>query len=155
METWVKRLFLIFVLGGASIFSFCTLAQEDDSSLSKDSLPQDSSPQVNDVLDQIITPDIKRRAIKEDDLDSEDFEVGGFYGLLSVEDFGINPVQGVNIDYHITEGIFVEFVYAISKTEKTSFETLSGGVELLTEDQRDLSITVCHWDTIFCLDKFS
>lgn len=125
METWFQRLFLIALLGAAG---FCSIAaaQEDDE-------------QEGEELEQIITPDIKRRTIKEDDLDSEDFEMGAFFGLLSVEDFGTNDVQGITFAYHITEDFFVEAAYAISKTEKTSYESLSGGVELLTEDQRDIS----------------
>ncbi|MFO1389658.1 outer membrane beta-barrel domain-containing protein [Cellvibrio sp.] len=90
-------------------------------------------------LGKIITPDIERRHIKEADLDSEDFEVGLYYGMLSVEDFGSNPVVGVTFAYHITEDLFAQLNYATSETQKTSYELLSGGVELLTKDQRDLS----------------
>ncbi|HTF96278.1 MAG TPA: outer membrane beta-barrel domain-containing protein [Cellvibrio sp.] len=125
METWFQRLFLIALLASAGLGSVAT-AQEDDE-------------QDGDELEQIITPDIKRRTIKEDDLDSEDFEMGAFFGLLSIEDFGTNDVQGITFAYHITEDFFVEAAYGISKTEKTSYESLSGGVELLTEDQRDIS----------------
>ena len=125
METWFQRLFLIALLASAGLGSVA-MAQEDDE-------------QDGDELEQIITPDIKRRTIKEDDLDSEDFEMGAFFGLLSIEDFGTNDVQGITFAYHITEDFFVEAAYGISKTEKTSYESLSGGVELLTEDQRDIS----------------
>jgi outer membrane beta-barrel protein len=90
-------------------------------------------------LGKIITPDIERRHIKEADLDSEDFEVGLYYGMLSVEDFGSNPVVGVTFAYHITEDLFTQLNYGTSETQKTSYELLSGGVELLTKDQRDLS----------------
>ena len=90
-------------------------------------------------LGKIITPDIERRHIKEADLDSEDFEVGLYYGMLSVEDFGSNPVVGVTFAYHITEDLFTQLNYGTSETQKTSYELLSGGVELLTKDQRNLS----------------
>ncbi|PUA28408.1 MAG: outer membrane beta-barrel domain-containing protein [Cellvibrio sp. 79] len=126
METWFQRLFLIALLAGVSSVSSFAFAQEDDE-------------QDDDELGQIIAPDIKRRTIKEDDLDSENFEMGAFFGLLSVEDFGANDVQGITFAYHVTEDLFVEAAYAVSKTEKTSYELLSGGVELLTEDQRDIS----------------
>ncbi len=126
METWFQRLFLIALLAGVSSVSSFAFAQEDDE-------------QDDDELGQIITPDIKRRTIKEDDLDSENFEMGAFFGLLSVEDFGTNDVQGITFAYHITEDFFVEAAYGVSKTEKTSYELLSGGVELLTDDQRDIS----------------
>lgn len=125
METRFQRLFLIGLLASVISFTGTAVAQEDDE-------------QEGDELEQIITPDIKRRTIKEDDLDSEDFEMGAFFGLLSVEDFGTNDVQGITFAYHITEDFFVEAAYGISKTEKTSYELLSGGVELLTDEQRDI-----------------
>lgn len=90
-------------------------------------------------LGKIITPDLERRHIKEADLDSEDFEVGLYTGQLSMEDFGSNVVAGISLSYHITEDFFAQANYGISKTEKTSYELLSGGVELLTPEQRDLS----------------
>ncbi len=124
METWFQRLFLIALLAGFTTGT--AIAQEDDE-------------QNEDELEQIITPDIKRRTIKEENLDSEDFEIGAFFGLLSVEDFGTSDVQGITFAYHITEDFFAEAAYGISKVEKTSYELLSGGVELLTEDQRDIT----------------
>ncbi|HYQ71470.1 MAG TPA: outer membrane beta-barrel domain-containing protein, partial [Gammaproteobacteria bacterium] len=42
----------------------------------------------------VITPDLERRTITEADIDSEDFEVGVFVGIMSVEDFGSNVVYG-------------------------------------------------------------
>jgi outer membrane beta-barrel protein len=93
----------------------------------------------DDELGQIITPDIERREIKEDMLDSEDFEIGAYFGLLNVEDFGSNNVTGVTLAYHVTEDFFLEAAYAQGRTEKTSYELLSGGVELLTDEERDLT----------------
>ena len=125
METRFQRLFLgVLLLGLASLVT-PVFAQEEASD--------------EDELEQIITPDIKRRQIKEDDLDTENFEVGVYYGFLSVEDFGTNGVAGFTLAYHITESFFAEGAYATSKTEKTSYELLSGGVELLTPEQRDLT----------------
>ena len=99
---------------------------------------QDYRDESEDALGQIISPDLERRSIREDMIDSENFELGVFYGLLSIEDFGSNPVMGITLAYHITEDFFVEAAYGVSETEKTSYELLSGGVELLTEDERDL-----------------
>jgi outer membrane beta-barrel protein len=99
---------------------------------------QDYGDESEDALGQIISPDLERRTIREDMIDSENFELGVFYGLLSIEDFGSNAVMGITLAYHITEDFFVEAAYGVSKTEKTSYELLSGGVELLTDDERDL-----------------
>lgn len=126
MESRIQRLFLTAFLLGAASASGIAYAQDDSSS-------------DDDELGQIITPDIKRRTIKEDDLDSENFEIGAFVGMLSVEDFGSNEVQGVTLAYHITESFFIEAAYAMSRAEKTSYELLSGGVELLTDEQRDIT----------------
>jgi len=41
--------------------------------------------------------------------------------------------------YHITEDFFVEGAYASSTLGETSFERLSGGAQLLTDDERDFS----------------
>lgn len=125
METRFQRLFLSALLLGIFSFTHPVVAQNSSSD--------------DDELEQVITPDIKRRQIKEDDLDTENFELGVFYGILSIEDFGTNGVAGLTLAYHITESFFVEAAYGTSKTEKTSYELLSGGVELLTNDQRDLT----------------
>lgn len=125
METRFQRLFLSAVLLGIFSITQPVFAQDEGSD--------------EDELEQVITPDIKRRQIKEDDLDTENFELGVFYGFLSIEDFGTNGVAGVTLAYHITESFFVEAAYGTSKTQKTSYELLSGGVELLTDDQRDLA----------------
>lgn len=125
METRFQRFFLSALLLGIFSFTNPVVAQNGNSD--------------DDELEQVITPDIKRRQIKEDDLDTENFELGVFYGLLSIEDFGTNGVAGLTLAYHITESFFVEAAYGISTLEKTSYELLSGGVELLTDDERDLT----------------
>jgi outer membrane beta-barrel protein len=93
----------------------------------------------DDELGQIITPDIERRSIKEEMIDSENFEFGAFYGMLGIEDFGTNEVAGITMAYHITEDFFAEASYGMSRLQKTSYELLSGGVELLTDEERDLT----------------
>ena len=87
----------------------------------------------------VIKPDIERRTITEADIDSEDFEVGAYVGVLSIEDFGSNVVYGVRGDYHITEDFFAELAVGTSEAGETSYETLSGGAQILTDDQRDFT----------------
>lgn len=97
------------------------------------------TPSEEDVLlDKIIQPDIERREIKESDLDTENFELGLYYGIMNIEDFGSNDVTGVRFAYHVTEGIFTELNLGITEAEETSFERLSGGVRILTDDEREL-----------------
>jgi len=130
MESRFQRIFLIASLFGI-LFSFTIPALAAGSS--------GDGPSDDGELGKIITPDIERRTIKEADLDNEDFEFGLFYGLLAIEDFGANEVQGVTFAYHITENFFTEAAYGLSTLQKTSYELLSGGVQLLTDDERNLS----------------
>jgi outer membrane beta-barrel protein len=127
MESRIQRIFLIGVLLITAVASSLT-AYADEAKATD-----------NDELGKIIAPDIKRRTIKESDLDTEDFELGLYYGLLTIEDFGTNEVQGVSFAYHITERFFTEAAFGISQLQKTSYELLSGGVQLLTDEQRDLT----------------
>jgi len=92
------------------------------------------APKAVDLVD----PEVLRREIDIADIDSQDVEIGAFYGSMSVEDFGVNPVYGAFINYHVTEDIFIGASYGQTTTELTSFERLSGA-RLLTPSQRDLS----------------
>ncbi|NOY66726.1 MAG: outer membrane beta-barrel domain-containing protein [Gammaproteobacteria bacterium] len=89
--------------------------------------------------DQIIQPELERRTIKQAKIDTEDYEVSLYAGALSIEDFGVNTVFGARIAYHITENFFTEFSIANSTASETSFEVLSGGLQLLTDDERDFT----------------
>ncbi|MGI9293413.1 MAG: hypothetical protein ACR2PS_05470, partial [Pseudomonadales bacterium] len=63
----------------------------------------------------IIPPDLERQEIDIDAIDSEDFEIGVYYGVLSIEDFGSNDVSSLRLAYHITEGLFLEAAYGQSE----------------------------------------
>lgn len=100
---------------------------------------QSADKPVNEIIQQdpVIEPNVKRREVKEDDIDTENFEVIAFVGLLSIEDFGTDTVYGVRLDYHITEDIFVEGVYGASQAGTTSFERIGANTPLLTDSERD------------------
>lgn len=83
----------------------------------------------------IFEPEVERVEINKPDIDTEDFEFGVSYGLMSVEDFGVNALFAARFAYHISERIFAEGTYGQTDTEKTSFEVLNG-TDFLTEDQR-------------------
>jgi hypothetical protein len=84
----------------------------------------------------VIEPDVARRDVKVANIDSENFEVGFSAGELSIEDFGVNSVTGLRFAYHISESFFLEGAGGRTTAGKTSFETLSGSAELLTDSQR-------------------
>jgi len=103
--------------------------------------PASISAEGKETMDSepVIAPEVPRRQIEEAQLDTENFEIGLFAGIMNVEDFGANAVYGVRLDYHITEDFFGELTVGRTETDKTSFERLSGGVELLTADERNLT----------------
>jgi outer membrane beta-barrel protein len=85
----------------------------------------------------VIEPDVARRDIKVPKIDSENFEVGFSAGEISVEDFGVNSVTGLRFAYHVSESFFLEAAGGRTTAGKTSFETLSGSAELLTDSERE------------------
>jgi outer membrane beta-barrel protein len=87
---------------------------------------------------QVIDPEVERREIKEPKIDREDFEVGAFAGIMSIEDFGSDLSYGLRFAYHLTEGFFVEATAGYSRAGLTSFEVLSGDARLISDSERDL-----------------
>jgi outer membrane beta-barrel protein len=85
----------------------------------------------------IIDPQVTRREIRRAQIDTEDFEVGAYYGILSIEDFESHSVYGARLAYHLTEDFFLEATLGQSKAGRTSYEKLSGSADLLTDDERD------------------
>jgi outer membrane beta-barrel protein len=88
---------------------------------------------------QVIEPDVQRRTLDMPKIDSQNFEIGIYGGVLGIQDFGSNPVVGASLTYHVTEDFFLEADYGRSKGDKTSFEKLSGAAELLTAEDRKYS----------------
>jgi len=87
--------------------------------------------------EQVVRPEVERREIKEADIDTEDFEIGAFAGVMSVEDFGTNFVYGARLGYHVTEYVFVEASYGRTDTDETSAERF-GGFQILQDSDRTL-----------------
>ncbi len=116
------QLFLIAVLVGSMPASIAVAAQ-----------PKDLE------LEPLVVREPERREIKVDDIDSENFEIGAYGGILDVQDFGANAVYGIRAAYHVTEDFFLEGIYGRSELGETSFEKLSGNVQLLTSDERQFS----------------
>lgn len=98
----------------------------------------------------VINPEVERRKIKETKVGSEDFEIGAYVGILSIEDFGSHAVYGARLDYHVTEDFFLEGTLGRSHGGKTSYEVLTPTVPLLTESQRDYTYGALNvgWDAL-------
>ena len=66
---------------------------------------REETPPPAQIIDgQVVEPEVATREIKEPKIDSEDFELGAFIGVLSIEDFGSSAVYGARLAYHVTEG---------------------------------------------------
>ena len=70
----------------------------------------------------IVEPQVKRREVKVPTIKAKDFEVGAYFGALSIQDFGTNPIYGVRAAYHVSEDLFVEGYVARSTAGTTSLE---------------------------------
>ncbi|MCW9032023.1 MAG: outer membrane beta-barrel domain-containing protein [Gammaproteobacteria bacterium] len=130
MASWLRRFLLktvyrtVFTL---VLFSSASLHAEEE-----------QTAPLKIQTEQLIQPEIERRTVELSNIDTEDFEVTGFVGVLSIEDFGANAVMGVRLAYHLNEDIFIEGSLAKSKAGQTSYERLSGGTPLLTAAQREV-----------------
>ncbi|THD04449.1 hypothetical protein B1810_05445 [Panacagrimonas perspica] len=67
------------------------------------------------TLDPVIDPDVARREVIVPRIDTENYEVGTFLGVLSVEDLESHPIYGVRAAYHLSEDFFVEAEYGRSE----------------------------------------
>ena len=97
---------------------------------------EEAPPPTAEPPGQVVDPAVERRDIKEPAIDREDFEVGAFVGMMSIEDFGTDVVYGARLAYHVTEGFFIEGTVGQSEAGLTSFEELSGGARLIDDDER-------------------
>jgi outer membrane beta-barrel protein len=126
MESRFRVLFLI--LAAQLALSGCA-ATKNLFGFGRDEAP----PPTAEGPGQVIDPEVERREIKEPKIDRENFEIGAFAGILSIEDFGSDLVYGLRFAFHLTEGFFVEATAGQSEADLTSFEVLSGGARLFED----------------------
>ena len=106
-------------------------AQDADAAADQAAAAADAAPPPT-----VIEPQVERRKIKVPKIKARNVELGGYFGELSIESYTAAPVVGVRFDYHVTEDFFFEAAAGRAKTGKTSFETLGGNVQLLTDAER-------------------
>ena len=87
----------------------------------------------------VIEPQVVRRKIKVPKIAAKDIEIGANYGEISIESYTAAPVWGLTADYHITEDFFFEAATGRAQAGQTSFETLSGNIQLLTDSERQFT----------------
>jgi outer membrane beta-barrel protein len=126
METRIQYIFLVLrAIAVSLLFSTSAFAAEQET-------------QTWDEASALVEPEIKRNKVDIADIDALDVEIGAFYGMMNVEDFGTNPVTGASLAYHVTEDIFVVASFGQTDTDQTSFEVISGA-RLLSDDERNLT----------------
>src|SRR5258708_9923161 len=84
----------------------------------------------------IIEPQVNRRAVKTPKIKAKDFELGGYFGALSIQDFGTNPIYGVRAAYHVSEDIFLEGFVARSKAGTSSLEDVFPDITVISDSGR-------------------
>lgn len=134
----VSRLRLLFLIAlAATTLPGCALLRRGEPEAPATSVPA-GEPVTGEPSDKpIIDPQVERREIRRTRIDTEDFEVGAYVGVLSIEDFESNVVYGARLAYHLTEDFFLEATAAQSRAGRTSYENLSGSADLLTDAERD------------------
>ncbi|MFL0803606.1 MAG: outer membrane beta-barrel domain-containing protein [Agarilytica sp.] len=127
MESRIQRIFLARIIIAATLTLTTSLATAQNDG---------TDPEEKTVLDAVIEPDLDRREIKESRIDSENFSIGIFSGVMSVEDFGSNNVFGARAAYHISEDWFIEATRGETTIGETTAESLFG-IDIIGND-RDL-----------------
>jgi outer membrane beta-barrel protein len=87
----------------------------------------------------VIEPQVVRRKIEVPKIKAKDIELGVNYGEISIESYTAAPVWGLTADYHFTEDFFFELAGGRATAGQTSFETLSGDIQLLTPSERQFT----------------
>jgi outer membrane beta-barrel protein len=82
----------------------------------------------------VIEPKVERREIKVPKIRSGDWGLGAYYGEITAV-----PLSGLRLNYHVTEDFFFEAAYDRARGGKTSFETLGGNVQLLSDAERQFT----------------
>ena len=137
MESRTRVLFLTRTVIVAALFAFgtsgCAALHWPWWGKKKQKTEQTTSDadEANTATPRVIDPEVERREIKRPRIRARNVELGGYYGFLSVEDFGTNPVYGVKAAYHVTEDFFFQAEAGRTTLGKTSFELLNPGVDPL------------------------
>ena len=84
----------------------------------------------------VIEPQVNRREVKTPKIKAKDFEVGVYFGALSIQDFGTNPLYGVRAAYHVTEDFFLEGFLAQSKAGLSALEEVFPDITVVSNSGR-------------------
>jgi outer membrane beta-barrel protein len=139
MESGIRVLLLTACLAALAGLSGCASVRNwfhHHRQASTEPAAAEPAPDENAAPPSVIEPQVSRRKITVPKIRSSNIELGAFYGALSIEDFGTHPVYGFSAAYHITEDLFLQGEAGRSRAGRSSYEVLSGNVQLLTESER-------------------
>ncbi len=118
MENRIKHILLtVLPFAGLLLVPAVVSAQEDDRPL--------------------IEPDVRPQKVDEALIDTENFEIGAFAGIINIEDFESSFLWGGKLTYHLSETFFFEANVGFAEGGETSFEKLAGDVQVLSDEDRD------------------
>lgn len=126
-----KRIFLILLAASMLVTSGCAAFRKDSK------IPADEEPVAERPSGPVIEPELDRRDVKRPRIDTEDWEISGFVGALSVEDFGTELIYGGRLGYHVSEDIYLEGEYAWSQISDSNFRRI--GAPLFDSEDEDLT----------------
>lgn len=125
MENRFRRFLLTVVASLAMVAGSLALAEDVDPTAAEEA-----------ELQPVIQPEVERTEFRESRIDTEDFEITPYVGLLSIEDFGTEPVYGLRLAYHITESLFAEGNIGMSTADPKPVNLADpSGATLLTDDE--------------------
>ena len=118
MENRIKHILLtVLPFAGLLLVPAAVSAQEDDRPL--------------------IEPDVRPQKVDEALIDTENFEIGAFAGIINIEDFESSFLWGGKLTYPLSETFFFEANVGFAEGGETSFEKLAGDVQVLSDEDRD------------------
>lgn len=107
MENRIKHILLtVLPFAGLLLVPAAVSAQEDDRPL--------------------IEPDVRPQKVDEALIDTENFEIGAFAGIINIEDFESSFLWGGKLTYHLSETFFFEANVALPKAEKPALKSSPG-----------------------------
>ncbi len=125
MEIRVQRIFLkLFLCVCFSASCGLSYAAEQETTEDNQNSSNSSGDEISNI--KVFDPQVVRRDVDKDAIDTENWEIGAYYGVISIEDFGANDIVGGTIAYHVTEDLFVVANYGQSEADLTSAEILTG-----------------------------
>jgi outer membrane beta-barrel protein len=138
METRIQRIFLNVAKATSKTIAFFLFALQCVIG-GVSAAEKNADEELSSESGSIFNPQVERREVEREAIDTENWEVGAYYGIIGIEDFGSSELKGARVAYHVTEDFFIEGSYALTDAGISSFERLNGNVVLLTDEQREYS----------------